>query len=185
MDTEPTPRRRGPVIAVAVAAVLVVAAGAAVWVLTGSDDAETAAAPPASTSSLPPSTEAPATDADANLEAARVELAAVPGDAAAVNAYLAGPGKVLASFETALAGTGPSCAGLSAALEPFTPLDVYNALGEMPDGPLSEGYGALQLAAGAAASSCDADQSAGVDTAALAAPLTGIGLRYQVLGIRP
>ena len=30
-----------------------------------------------------------------------------------------------------------------------------------------------------------ADPATGVDTAALAAPLTGIGLRYQVLGIRP
>ena len=185
MDPEPTQPRHDLIIAFATLAVLVVGAGAAAWVAVGSGGDETAAVPSSSTSSVLASTAPAATASDPNLEAARAELAAIPGDAAEVTAYIAGPGKVLVSFETALTSVGAGCSALSAALEPFTPVAVYQAVEAMPDGPLAEGYGALQLAAGTAASSCDSDPAAGADIAALAAPLTGIGLRYQVLGIRP
>ena len=181
MYEDPKPKRRGRYVIAAVGLAAVAAAAAGAWFAASPDSAD----PNEVDSARPPATTEPDSD---RLEAARAELAAIPGDAAAVTAYLDGPGRVLSRFEEELSeladDSSSACGELNAVLEGFGVSEVYGALDAMPDGPLEEGYGSLQLAAGDAAADCDEDPAGGFDAESIAAPLSGISLRYEVLGIR-
>lgn len=181
MDKDPKSKRRGMSVLASVGVLMVVAVAAVLWLtaLGGSTD-------PDEVEKVSPPTRTGKTDD--HVAAARAELAAIPGDGAAVADFLEGPGLVLTGFEAELrkllANADAGCTEFDAVLADFGVAEVYNALTAIPDRPLEEGFGSLQIAAGRAAADCEADPGAGFDHESLAAPLTGITLRFQVLGIR-
>lgn len=136
-------------VVVAVGALLVAAAGIVMWLVVGGDSSKDEAQPPLSTStSLPdPPEEWPAVDART---------------AAAVQAFLAGDGRVLVDLRSA---TGPvlggldasSCEDVVAAVEELDAGEALSAATGVPDAPLSAMFVNLTGQASEVVTACNTD----------------------------